>query len=190
MSTVHDAVKSTELLYRLRTAEGELLYVGITRNWPQRMTQHQADKPWWSDVRDIEIVAVLGTRQQVEAIEKAVIKTEAPTYNKTHAVLDDRTDIQLLTDAVNEAYEARGIPPLAGQWCRADDGTYVALRHLLPPRSRRLATHVVGWVFYHHDDERKTQPMRCAWGEPHECTSTVATIATGVVQCYHGPMAR
>ena len=86
MSTVHDAVKSTELLYRLRTAEGELLYVGITRNWPQRMTQHQADKPWWSDVRDIEIVAVLGTRQQVEAIEKAVIKTEAPTYNKTHAV--------------------------------------------------------------------------------------------------------
>ena len=106
MSTVHDAVKSTELLYRLRTAEGELLYVGITRNWPQRMTQHQADKPWWSDVRDIEIVAVLGTRQQVEAIEKAVIKTEAPTYNKTHAVLPPGR-VVLGARAQNSLREAR-----------------------------------------------------------------------------------
>jgi predicted GIY-YIG superfamily endonuclease len=73
-----------EFLYRLRASSGELLYVGITRDWPARMKQHQADKPWWSDVAAVELVRVLGTRQQIEAIEKAVIKSEQPIYNKTH----------------------------------------------------------------------------------------------------------
>ena len=73
-----------EFLYRLRDAFGELLYVGITRDWPTRMTQHQREKPWWSDVSAVELVRVLGTRHQIEAIEKAVIKSELPTYNKTH----------------------------------------------------------------------------------------------------------
>lgn len=73
-----------EFLYRLRGASGELLYIGITRDWPTRMTQHQRDKPWWSEVVGVELVRVLGTRQQIEAIEKAVIKSEQPTYNKTH----------------------------------------------------------------------------------------------------------
>jgi predicted GIY-YIG superfamily endonuclease len=85
MTTVPDSVNSpVEFLYRLRDASGELLYVGITRDWPTRMTQHQREKPWWSDVSAVELVRVLGTRQQIEAIEKAVIKSERPTYNKTH----------------------------------------------------------------------------------------------------------
>ena len=73
-----------ETLYRLRSMSGDLLYVGITTNWPSRMKQHQADKPWWSEVANIELVSVIGTRSQIEAIEKAIIKNEAPTYNVVH----------------------------------------------------------------------------------------------------------
>lgn len=80
------AVKTApvEILYRLRDMNADLLYVGITRDWPTRMTQHQRDKPWWSEVAGVELVRVHGTRPQIEAIERAVIKTEQPTYNKTH----------------------------------------------------------------------------------------------------------
>jgi predicted GIY-YIG superfamily endonuclease len=80
------SVKSPEFLYRLRAANGDLLYVGITNNWPSRMKQHQADKPWWSEVLNVEMVRIDGTRAQVEAIEKAVIKAESPTYNVAHNV--------------------------------------------------------------------------------------------------------
>lgn len=74
----------SEFLYRLRDVDGSLLYVGITTNWPTRMAQHQADKPWWSEVSTVELVRLECTRPQVEAIEKAVIKTEAPRYNVAH----------------------------------------------------------------------------------------------------------
>lgn len=89
------AVKTApvEILYRLRDMNAELLYVGITRDWPTRMTQHQRDKPWWSDVAAVELVKVHGTRQQIEAIERAVIKTEQPTYNKTHNVPEGRVQL-------------------------------------------------------------------------------------------------
>lgn len=74
----------SEFLYRLRDIKGGLLYVGITQDWPTRMKQHQADKPWWSEVMAVELVRLDCSRQQTEAIEKAVIKTEQPTYNVTH----------------------------------------------------------------------------------------------------------
>ena len=76
----------SEFLYRLRNGDGDLLYVGITRDWPTRMKQHQADKPWWSDVLGVELVRMDCSRRQIEAIERAVIRAEQPTYNKQHAV--------------------------------------------------------------------------------------------------------
>lgn len=71
-------------LYRLRGVAGELLYVGIASNWPSRMKQHQADKPWWHEVVNVEVVGVVGSRAQLEAIERAVIKSETPIYNVAH----------------------------------------------------------------------------------------------------------
>lgn len=79
-------VNTPEILYRLRAANGDLLYVGITRDWPTRMKQHAADKLWWDEVRFTEMVYIDGTRAQIEALEKAVIKTELPRFNKQHAV--------------------------------------------------------------------------------------------------------
>jgi predicted GIY-YIG superfamily endonuclease len=77
-------VNTPEILYRLKAANGELLYVGVTRDFPARLKQHAADKPWAHEVRHTETVYIDGTRTQIEAIERAVIKAEAPKYNKTH----------------------------------------------------------------------------------------------------------
>jgi predicted GIY-YIG superfamily endonuclease len=99
MNTLPTPVNTpVEYLYRLRDQQGELLYVGITRDWPTRMKQHQADKPWWSDVANVELLRVLGTRQQIEAIEKAVIRAETPTYNKVH---NAEVRVQLGARAIN-----------------------------------------------------------------------------------------
>ena len=77
-------VNTPEILYRLRAANGDLLYVGITRDFPSRLKQHYADKPWAYEIRSTEQVHIDGTRSQIEAIEKAVIIAEKPRYNKTH----------------------------------------------------------------------------------------------------------
>ena len=88
MSDVHATSvvnpRPVEHLYRLRGTSGVLLYVGITNNWPSRMKQHMADKPWWYEVAGVELVGVIGTRAQLEAIERAVIKIEEPMYNVAH----------------------------------------------------------------------------------------------------------
>lgn len=77
-------VNPPEILYRLRAANGDLLYVGITRDFPARLKQHYTDKPWAYEIRSTEQVHIDGTRAQIGAIERAVIKTEQPTYNKQH----------------------------------------------------------------------------------------------------------
>ena len=88
MSERHDTPsvnpRPVEHLYRLRGTSGVLLYVGITNNWPSRMKQHMADKPWWYEVAGVELVGVIGTRAQLESIERAVIKIEEPIYNVAH----------------------------------------------------------------------------------------------------------
>jgi len=84
MSESTPFVNTPEILYRLRAANGDLLYVGITRDFPSRLKQHYADKPWANEIRATEQVHIDGTRSQIEAIEKAVIIAEKPRYNKQH----------------------------------------------------------------------------------------------------------
>lgn len=74
----------SNFLYRLRDADGALLYVGVTNDWPTRMKQHQRDKAWFPAVAATEVVPIGGNRAQLEAIELAVIKIEAPIHNIQH----------------------------------------------------------------------------------------------------------
>lgn len=41
-------------LYRLRAADGTLLYVGCTADLPKRLRRHRSDKPWWPEVAILE----------------------------------------------------------------------------------------------------------------------------------------
>lgn len=71
-------------LYRLRDSAGELLYVGITNDWPTRMKQHASKQSWWPTMTMSELVHLHCSRKQAEAIEKAVIQAEQPRHNVAH----------------------------------------------------------------------------------------------------------
>ena len=178
------AVNTPEILYRLRGVNGELLYVGVTRDFPARLKQHQADKPWFYEVRATEMVNIDGTRKQVEAIERAVIKTEAPIYNVTHnsEVADKRTQAQRDVDDLNAYFLKYGFFPIAFVY---DDRRMVPLSQMADPWRRR-GVELVGHFKYNRDDGRPH--VRCTMDAEHECTLTAAQIALdGRLQCLEGP---
>ncbi len=113
-------VNTPEILYRLRAANGDLLYVGITRDFPTRLKQHSADKGWYDEVRQIELVYVDGTRRQIEAIERAVIKAEQPRFNKQHNVPEGR--VQLGARAVRPVVVEEDAPFKVGDHVRLRGG--------------------------------------------------------------------
>lgn len=68
------------MLYRMFSAEDELLYVGLTCNPTRRMENHSSSKPWWSTVARIEMEH-FPDRPSVKAAERAAIKSEKPAHN-------------------------------------------------------------------------------------------------------------
>lgn len=67
-------------LYRLWNAEGELLYVGISKSAMSRLTQHQHDKAWADEIASVTVEHV-ATRAEAERLEVEAIKSERPKYN-------------------------------------------------------------------------------------------------------------
>jgi hypothetical protein len=67
-------------LYRYYDAGDRLLYVGISFHAVVRAAQHRGEKPWWSDVRRME-VEHLSTRRDALQAEAEAIRTERPIYN-------------------------------------------------------------------------------------------------------------
>jgi hypothetical protein len=78
-------------LYRMYGANKQLLYVGISGHAGVRATQHAEDKPWWPQVKHIDIEHLSCPRDQLLAYEKRCIQTEKPLYNVQHNVRDDYT---------------------------------------------------------------------------------------------------
>lgn len=72
-------------LYRLYTAgRNDLLYVGISRNFANRLTQHRNDKKWWPEVGAVDVECFPSEREAAIA-ERAAIQSESPRYNVAHA---------------------------------------------------------------------------------------------------------
>lgn len=71
----------TLALYRLYDAEGLLLYIGMTGNLTQRLSQHQSDKSWWNEVAAIKVQRWFGNRDELALAELTAIRTEDPRYN-------------------------------------------------------------------------------------------------------------
>lgn len=70
-------------LYRLYDANGQILYVGISRNPAWRWGAHAEQHPWWLDVDSFD-VEWHPSRAAAEAAEKHAILTERPARNVTH----------------------------------------------------------------------------------------------------------
>lgn len=72
------------VLYRFWSADGELLYIGITNDPHERFRSHRATKPWWRAVATITLERH-PDRTTLAAAEQKAIRDEGPTYNVTHA---------------------------------------------------------------------------------------------------------
>lgn len=72
-------------VYRIFNADGDLIYVGITRNWDNRRSHHAANQPWWDEVDDIAF-AYYPNRFEAAVAEREAIKAELPRYNRVHGV--------------------------------------------------------------------------------------------------------
>lgn len=75
----------THALYRFLSADGELLYVGITSNPGRRWPEHEKSKPWWHEVTNIKCERHLN-RDAALFAETEAIRNERPRYNIAQAV--------------------------------------------------------------------------------------------------------
>ena len=76
--------KRSTHLYRLWDANGELLYVGISKSAMRRLADHQRGKPWADEINSVTITNV-STRAEAERMEIEAIANENPKYNIQHA---------------------------------------------------------------------------------------------------------
>ncbi len=72
-------------LYRVYDVESRLLYVGITNHLMRRTSQHEESKPWWWQVRRME-VEWFPTREAALYAEERAIKRERPRHNIVHSL--------------------------------------------------------------------------------------------------------
>jgi predicted GIY-YIG superfamily endonuclease len=70
----------SHVLYRFYSATGQLLYVGITNNPPERFRQHRDGKDWWELVSGMKI-ETYGSREELAEAERSAIQIEHPLYN-------------------------------------------------------------------------------------------------------------
>lgn len=68
------------VVYRAYTADGELLYVGLSMNPVARTHAHAHDKPWWCEVATIALEHFT-SRAEASQAEGQAIATECPRYN-------------------------------------------------------------------------------------------------------------
>jgi predicted GIY-YIG superfamily endonuclease len=83
-ATRHDEDASAEpvphWLYRIYGTEGELLYVGITRNLSARLAQHAREQSWGLEIRDV-IARWYPDEASADAAETEAVRAEEPRHN-------------------------------------------------------------------------------------------------------------
>ena len=86
--------KGVVTLYRLRDADGTLIYIGITEDADRRMREHRDAGKVWA-LCSLERFL---TRQEAEDAERRAIFTERPRFNKRWACAENHTPADLRAD--------------------------------------------------------------------------------------------
>lgn len=68
-------------LYRLYSADGTLIYVGISKNPEQRWGTHKSEKPWWQQVAR-KTVEWFDDRVTAAKAEATAVRVENPLMNQ------------------------------------------------------------------------------------------------------------
>lgn len=71
-------------LYRHYSEEGELLYVGISKNAPARLAEHMRGAKWRKSIAKVDVMH-LPTREEALRAERMAIQYEAPLWNQVHS---------------------------------------------------------------------------------------------------------
>jgi predicted GIY-YIG superfamily endonuclease len=72
-------------LYRMFDEQNNLLYVGISQNWFDRLATHKAEKIWIDETKSITLDWYADTASAAIA-ERTAIRWENPKYNKQSVV--------------------------------------------------------------------------------------------------------
>jgi predicted GIY-YIG superfamily endonuclease len=91
--------ESEAVVYRMRDAEGILLYAGMTTNLPQRLTSHRYTQGWWPQVACVE-VQHFDSRCEASREEGRAIAEEHPLHNRQpgHGVAFDTLAEKLVAE--------------------------------------------------------------------------------------------
>jgi hypothetical protein len=73
--------QDTHYVYVAYNAAGEVLYVGYTWNFDQRMRHHRAGSRWWRERARFEVFGPMQSRPALR-LEDELIWTLAPVYNQ------------------------------------------------------------------------------------------------------------
>lgn len=68
------------LVYIVRDVDGQVLYVGVTRNLYRRLASHTSRSPWFSAASTISLLPCR-TRHAAEALERRTITSLRPKHN-------------------------------------------------------------------------------------------------------------
>jgi predicted GIY-YIG superfamily endonuclease len=115
--TIENWAPATAYVYRFFTADGELLYVGVTESIFRRLAQH-VHKPWFGDVG---VITVATYADQLEAgkAEVLAIETEKPRYNWKMLIHPSITPDPAVPKPISDADHGFGRPKWAarrGSW--------------------------------------------------------------------------
>ena len=72
-------------IYRLYSADGTLLYVGMSNDPDRRFGEHADSQPWWAEVRKFEVGTWYPSRSAAAEAERVAIRSEQPKHNKRRA---------------------------------------------------------------------------------------------------------
>jgi len=111
-------------VYRLYDAEGELLYVGATRNPRARLKHHALRKKWWPEVRKNDVQWHPGRPEALRA-EAEAIRCEMPRYNARVPLPDG--SLRGSTMRPNVPQVARGRPVRGMRGTQIDDDLWERL---------------------------------------------------------------
>lgn len=84
-SSGHETASERTAVYRVYDADGELLYVGIAKDFGVRWAQHAAKQPWWPEIAR-QTVDWHESREAALSEETRAIKAEGPRHNSWRTV--------------------------------------------------------------------------------------------------------
>lgn len=149
----------TQALYRHFSADGTLLYIGVSARIPQRIKEHAKHSFWWKDVTRIEIEHFDDRKSVLEA-ERLAIINEKPLHNSYHNNLPVIAEPQSSVAISRENITARivGVRPLYRENKAAEAlgiSTAIIRKEIAngrlgfvdieSPRTGKPIRHVTGW---------------------------------------------